>query len=200
MQEIILGKRYQILEKLGDGGMSVVYLGRDIILNRNVTIKILREQFASDEEFVRRFHREAQAVASLSHPNIVSLYDVGNQDDWHYLIMEYVEGRSLKDLIRERAPLSPKDAINISQQICDALSHAHDRGIIHRDIKPHNILVTNSGRIKVTDFGIARAASAATLTYSGNIVGSVHYISPEQAKGAASDEKSDIYSLGVVLF
>lgn len=197
---IILGKRYEIIDKLGEGGMSVVYLGRDIILNRQVTIKILREQFAFDEEFIRRFNREAQAVASLSHPNVVSLYDVGQQDSWHYLIMEYVEGKTLKDVIKEKAPLSTKDAIYFALQICDALSHAHDKGIIHRDIKPHNILVTSNGRIKVTDFGIARAVSSATLTYSGNIIGSVHYLSPEQAKGASSDEKSDIYSLGVVLF
>lgn len=200
MLGVILGKRYEILEKLGGGGMSIVYLGRDIILNRFVTIKILREQFAGDDDFVRKFQREAQAVASVSHPNIVSLYDVGNQDDWHYLIMEYVEGKTLKDVIKERAPLPPHEAIYFAQQICDALSHAHNKGIIHRDIKPHNILVTNNGRMKVTDFGIARAISSATQTYSGNMVGSVHYISPEQAKGAISDEKSDIYSLGVVLF
>ncbi|WP_366921597.1 Stk1 family PASTA domain-containing Ser/Thr kinase [Metallumcola ferriviriculae] len=196
----VLGGRYEIIEKLGGGGMSVVYKGRDTLLNRVVTIKVLREQFASDQDFVRRFEREAQAVASLSHPNIVSIYDVGQQDDAHYLVIEYVKGATLKDYIREHAPLGINDVVGIAIQICDALEHAHENGIIHRDIKPQNILLTPSGRVKVTDFGIARASTAATVTYTGSIVGSVHYLSPEQAKGETADEKSDIYAAGVVLY
>ncbi|GAW91420.1 Stk1 family PASTA domain-containing Ser/Thr kinase [Calderihabitans maritimus] len=196
----LLKSRYEILEQLGGGGMAVVYKGRDTLLNRMVTIKVLREQHASDEDFVRRFQREAQAVASLSHPNIVSIFDVGEEDGLHYLVMEYVEGRTLKEIIREKAPLDVRNAINIVTQICDALDHAHENGIVHRDIKPHNILVTPAGRVKVTDFGIAKAPTTATVTYTGTIVGSVHYISPEQARGEATGAKSDLYSLGVVMY
>ncbi len=196
----VLGGRYEIIGKLGGGGMAVVYKGRDTLLNRMVTVKVLREQFASDQDFVRRFKREAQAVASLSHPNIVSIYDVGQQDNAHYLVIEFVEGATLKEYIREHAPLDLEDAVNIAIQICDALEHAHENNIIHRDIKPQNILLTPSGRVKVTDFGIARASTAATVTYTGSIVGSVHYLSPEQAKGETADEKSDIYAAGVVLY
>ncbi|MBO8167836.1 MAG: Stk1 family PASTA domain-containing Ser/Thr kinase [Thermoanaerobacteraceae bacterium] len=195
-----LGGRYEIIEKIGAGGMAVVYKGRDTLLNRIVTVKVLREQFASDEDFVRRFRREAQAVASLSHPNIVSIYDVGQQDGLHYLVIEYVQGKTLKEYIRENAPLDLEEAVDIAIQICDALEHAHENNIIHRDIKPQNILLTPAGRVKVTDFGIARASTAATVTYTGSIVGSVHYLSPEQAKGEAADEKSDIYAAGVVLY
>ncbi len=196
----VLDNRYEILEQVGGGGMALVYRARDIYLNRIVAVKILREQFTSDEEFVARFRREAQAVASLSHSNIVSIYDVGHEKNTYYLVMEMVEGRNLKELIKEKGPFALERAIDIAKQICDALEHAHEHRIIHRDIKPHNIIITNGGRAKVTDFGIARAVSTATVTHTGNIMGSVHYFSPEQARGEIADEKSDIYSLGVVIY
>lgn len=200
MTEKILDNRYEILEQVGGGGMALVYRARDIYLNRIVAIKILREQLTSDEEFVSRFRREAQAVASLSHTNIVSIYDVGHSGQTYYLVMEMVEGRNLKELIKENGPFPIDKAIAIAKQICDALEHAHEHQIIHRDIKPHNIIITKDGVVKVTDFGIARAVSTATVTHSGNIMGSVHYFSPEQARGEIADEKSDIYSLGVVIY
>ncbi|MGI6606423.1 MAG: Stk1 family PASTA domain-containing Ser/Thr kinase [Peptococcia bacterium] len=200
MTEKILDNRYEILEQVGGGGMALVYRARDIYLNRIVAIKILREQLTSDEEFVSRFRREAQAVASLSHTNIVSIYDVGHSGQTYYLVMEMVEGRNLKELIKENGPFPIDKAIAIAKQICDALEHAHEHQIIHRDIKPHNIIITKDGVVKVTDFGIARAVSTATVTHSGNIMGSVHYFSPEQARGEIADERSDIYSLGVVIY
>ncbi|SHE36053.1 Stk1 family PASTA domain-containing Ser/Thr kinase [Desulforamulus putei] len=195
----LLGNRYEILEQLGGGGMALVWKGKDTFLNRLVTIKVLRPEYASDQDFVRRFRREAQAVASLSHPNIVSIYDVGQENGSHYLVMEYVDGESLKELIRREAPLSPTRVIQLGRQIAEALEHAHENNIIHRDVKPHNILITRSGRAKLTDFGIAQA-SASTLTHTDTIVGSVHYISPEQARGEPAGPKSDIYALGVVLY
>ncbi|MDD4753379.1 MAG: Stk1 family PASTA domain-containing Ser/Thr kinase [Desulfitobacteriaceae bacterium] len=194
------GNRYEIIEKLGSGGMSIVYKGLDTLLNRLVTIKVLREQYASDEDFVRRFQREAQSVASLSHINIVSIFDVGFEENLHYLVMEFVEGQNLKEYIREKGKVSPKEAVPITMQILDALQHAHEHGVVHRDIKPHNILLTKDNRVKVTDFGIARAASETTVTYTGTIVGSVHYISPEQAKGSVIGARADIYAAGVVLY
>jgi serine/threonine protein kinase len=194
------GNRYEIIEKLGSGGMSVVYKGLDTLLNRLVTIKVLREQYASDEDFVRRFRREAQSVASLSHINIVSIFDVGSEGNLYYLVMEFVEGQNLKEFIRENGKVPPKAAVPIAMQILDALQHAHEHGVVHRDIKPHNILLTKDNRVKVTDFGIARAASEATVTYTGTIVGSVHYISPEQAKGSVIGARADIYAAGVVLY
>jgi len=194
------GGRYEIEEKIGAGGMAIVYKARDTLLNRTVAIKVLREQFVSDEGFIRRFRREAQSAASLSHHNIVSIYDVGKDGEADYIVMEYVKGYTLKEIIRKQAPFSPERAIYIVRQIAEALAHAHANNIIHRDIKPQNILVTMDGRAKVTDFGIARAASSATLTHTGDIVGSVHYLSPEQAKGAQTNEQSDIYSLGIILF
>ena len=196
----LLGGRYELLEKIGGGGMATVYKARDTLLQRVVAVKILRNQFVSDPEFVRRFRREAQNAASLSHPNIVAIYDVGEDHDDHYIVMEYVAGRTLKDIIKEHAPLPVSQALAIAAQIGRALEHAHRHRIIHRDIKPHNILITADGRAKVTDFGIARAATTSTLTHSGTIMGSVHYISPEQANGEAAGEKSDIYALGVVLY
>lgn len=196
----VFGGRYEVLDRIGAGGMAIVYKAKDVLLNRIVTVKVLREQFLSDEEFVRRFRREAQAAASLSHPNIVSIYDVGKDGEIEYIVMEYVEGRNLKEIIREYAPLSPEQALNLAAQIGEAIRHAHEHHIIHRDIKPHNVLVTADGRAKVTDFGIARAVSSATVTHTGDIVGSVHYLSPEQAKGLQSDERSDLYSLGIILY
>jgi len=196
----IFGGRYEVLDRIGAGGMAIVYKAKDLLLNRVVTIKVLREQFVSDEDFIRRFRREAQSAASLSHPNIVSVYDVGKEGDTEYIVMEYVEGRNLKELIREYAPLSTDQSINLGRQITEAIQNAHEHHIIHRDIKPHNILVTADGHAKVTDFGIARAVSSATVTHTGDIIGSVHYLSPEQAKGLLSNEQSDIYSLGIVLY
>jgi serine/threonine-protein kinase len=195
-----LGGRYEVLERVGGGGMALVYKARDLLLDRTVAVKVLRPQFAHDEEFVRRFRREARSAASLSHPNIVGIYDVGQDGDAHYIVMEYVEGRNLNEVIRERAPLQVGEAVRIAAQICEALEHAHQNQIIHRDIKPHNILIGNNGRVKVTDFGIARAVTAATITQTGSVVGSVHYFSPEHAKGVATGEKSDLYSLGIVLY
>lgn len=180
--------------------MALVYKGHDLLLHRNVAVKILRQQYVHDEEFIRRFRREAQSAASLSHPNVVSMYDVGQEEDTHYIVMEYVEGMTLNDLIKEKAPLQVEDALHIATQICDALEHAHNNQIIHRDIKPHNILIGKNGRIKVTDFGIARAATSSTITQTGSVVGSVHYFSPEHAKGVAAGAKSDLYSLGIVLY
>jgi serine/threonine-protein kinase len=180
--------------------MAIVYKAKDLLLNRVVTIKVLREQYATDEDFIRRFRREAQAVASLSHPNIVSVYDVGKDGDTEYIVMEYVEGRNLKEIIRDYAPLTTEQTINLARQITGAIQNAHEHHIIHRDIKPHNILVTADGHAKVTDFGIARAVSSATVTHTGDIIGSVHYLSPEQAKGVQSNEQSDIYALGIVIY
>ncbi|OPX88887.1 Stk1 family PASTA domain-containing Ser/Thr kinase [Pelotomaculum sp. PtaB.Bin117] len=196
----LLGNRYEIVEQLGGGGMAIVYKGRDTILNRLVTIKVLRSEFNSDEDFVKRFRREAQAIASLSHPNIVSIYDVGRVDEVDYLVMEYVEGDNLKNLIRLHGPLTPARSAQIARQISDALEHAHENSIVHRDVKPQNILITRDGRAKLTDFGIAREATAATLTQTDAVMGSVHYLSPEQARGENTGPRSDIYSLGVVLY
>lgn len=195
-----LAGRYQILERIGGGGMALVYKAQDLLLNRYVAVKVLRQQFVNDEEFIRRFRREAQSAASLSHPNVVSIYDVGEEDEVHYIVMEYIEGQNLNEIIKERAPLPVDEAVRIAAQICDALDHAHHNQIIHRDIKPHNILIGRNGRVKVTDFGIARAVTSATITQTGSVLGSVHYFSPEHAKGVATGEKSDLYSLGIVLY
>ncbi|MCZ8520197.1 MULTISPECIES: Stk1 family PASTA domain-containing Ser/Thr kinase [Paenibacillus] len=195
-----LGGRYEILERVGGGGMAIVYKGLDILLHRHVAVKILRQQYVHDEEFIQRFRREAQAAASLSHPNVVSIYDVGQEDDVHYIVMEYVEGTTLNDRIKEKAPLQVEEAVHIAGQICDALDHAHYNQIIHRDIKPHNILIGKNGRVKVTDFGIARAVTSSTITQTGSVVGSVHYFSPEHAKGTTTGEQSDLYSLGIVMY
>ncbi|KEO81951.1 Stk1 family PASTA domain-containing Ser/Thr kinase [Tumebacillus flagellatus] len=195
-----LGNRYEVFEQIGGGGMAVVYRALDTLLNRNVSIKVLRAQFSTDDDFVRRFRREAQAAASLSHPNVVNIYDVGVENDEYYIVMEYVDGLTLKEIIQDRAPLPVPEAIDIAKQICAALGHAHENNIVHRDIKPHNILIGKDGRVKVTDFGIARAITSNTITQDGSVLGSVHYFSPEQARGGITDVKSDIYSLGVVLY
>ncbi|MTI69942.1 MAG: Stk1 family PASTA domain-containing Ser/Thr kinase [Firmicutes bacterium] len=196
----ILGNRYEIVEKIGGGGMALVYKAKCRLLNRFVAIKILRPEFTNDEEFINKFKRESQSAASLSHHNIVNIYDVGSEDDVYYIVMEYVKGKTLKKLIREKGKISPKRVINIAIEIAEALNHAHENHIVHRDIKPHNIMVTDDGRIKVTDFGIARAASTSTVTNTSNVIGSVHYFSPEQARGGYTDAKSDIYSLGIVMY
>ncbi|HHV29054.1 Stk1 family PASTA domain-containing Ser/Thr kinase [Acetivibrio mesophilus] len=196
----ILGNRYELIEKIGGGGMALVYKAKCRLLNRFVAVKILRQEFINDEEFLKRFKIEAQAAASLSHPNIVSIYDVGHEDDIHYIVMEYVNGQTLKEYIDENGALYWKDAVNIAIQISQAIEHAHKNHIVHRDIKPHNILFTKDGMLKVTDFGIARAVSSSTITMAGNTIGSVHYFSPEQARGGFTDEKSDLYSLGIVLY
>ncbi|WP_307254569.1 Stk1 family PASTA domain-containing Ser/Thr kinase [Croceifilum oryzae] len=195
-----LSGRYEILNRIGGGGMAVVYKAKDMSLHRNVAVKVLSESLSNDSEFIRRFSREAQAAASLSHPNIVNVYDVGEDDYTQFIVMELIEGPTLKQHIQEQGPLSVEEAAEIAIQICDGLSNAHDNGIVHRDIKPHNILLGASGRAKVTDFGIARAASSSTITQTGSVMGSVHYFSPEQARGGVITEKSDIYSLGVVFY
>ncbi|MDQ7793669.1 MAG: Stk1 family PASTA domain-containing Ser/Thr kinase [bacterium] len=197
----LVSKRYQLLERIGDGGMATVYRGEDILLERRIAVKVLKPPLVADEEFLRRFRREARAAASLSHPNIVNVYDVGQEGDLHYIVMEHVEGRTLKDLIREHGRVAPGDAVFLAAQIARALEHAHASGLVHRDIKPHNILIANDGRVKVTDFGIARVTTGSTLTYGDNgIVGSVTYFSPEQARGDPTEAASDLYSLGVVLY
>lgn len=196
----LLGNRYEVLEQLGGGGMAIIYKGRDTLLNRLVSIKVLRPEFTCDEDFIQRFRREAQAIASLSHPNIVSIYDVGQEDKVHYLVIEYIEGDNLKNIIRAQGTIPPERAMEIARQISEALQHAHQNNIVHRDVKPQNILITREGRAKLTDFGIAKEATTATLTQTDTIVGSVHYISPEQARGETAGPRSDIYSLGIVLY
>lgn len=196
----MLANRYELMEKIGEGGMAVVYKARCTFLDRWVAIKILRDQYANNPEFVDRFQREARAAARLAHPNIVSIYDVGEDQGRHFIVMEYVQGENLKDYLSRRGPLTPQTVAEMGQQVAAALAHAHCRGIIHRDIKPHNLLVSPEGQVKVTDFGIARAAAASSLTETGVVLGSVHYFSPEQAQGGAVDARSDIYALGVVLY
>lgn len=200
MKGKVLAGRYEILGKLGSGGMAVVYKAKCTWLDRVVTVKVLRDELVNDEEFVRRFRQEAQAVARLSHTNIVSVYDVGQENGIYYIVMEFVDGPTLKEYIKQKGKISYQEAIDISIQICSALGHAHENNIIHRDIKPHNILITSKGKVKVTDFGIARAASGTTITYTGKILGSVHYLSPEQARGEVVGISSDLYSAGAVLY
>ncbi|TLS49915.1 Stk1 family PASTA domain-containing Ser/Thr kinase [Paenibacillus antri] len=200
MNGTTLSGRYELIERVGGGGMALVYKARDTLLNRHVAVKVLRQQYVHDEEFIRRFRREAQSAASLSHPNVVSIYDVGQDEETHFIVMEYIEGSNLNDIIKAQAPLQTAEAVHIATQICDALEHAHANGIIHRDIKPHNILIGKNGRVKVTDFGIARAITTSTITQTGSVIGSVHYFSPEHAKGVTAGEKSDLYSLGIVLY
>lgn len=196
----LLGGRYEIVEKIGAGGMAIVYRAKDSKLERFVTVKVLREEFTTDEEFKSRFKIEARSAASLSHTNIVNVYDVGEDGGVYYIVMEYVHGDTLKKAILDKAPFDTLTTLSVAIQMASALSHAHKNHIIHRDIKPQNILVAVDGTIKVTDFGIARAATAATVTTTANALGSVHYFSPEQARGGYVDEKSDIYSLGITMF
>ena len=196
----MLDNRYEILEKIGNGGMATVYKAKCHVLNRYVAIKILRDEFTTDSEFIKRFNTEAQSAASLTHPNIVSIYDVGNEDNLYYIVMELIQGKTLKEIINEDGMLSWKWSVNIAIQIASALETAHKHNIIHRDIKPHNIIITEDGMAKVTDFGIAKAVSNSTITAFGTTIGSVHYFSPEHARGGYTDAKSDLYSLGIVMY
>lgn len=200
MSSRLLSGRYELLEKIGDGGMAVVYKGKDRLLNRFIAIKILRPEFTKDATFVENFKRESQAAAGLTHPNIVGVYDVGREGNINYIVMELIEGRTLNDIIEDEAPMDYKKVIDISKQVASALKIAHKNKIIHRDVKPHNIMITNDGIVKLADFGIARAVNDATLSTGSKIVGSVHYFSPEQARGNYVDERSDIYSLGIVMY
>ncbi|MGE8079208.1 Stk1 family PASTA domain-containing Ser/Thr kinase [Peribacillus loiseleuriae] len=201
---MLIGKRingrYKLLEMVGGGGMANVYLAQDMILEREVALKILRMDFNNDEEFIKRFNREAQSATSLTHPNIVSIYDVGEEDDIYYIVMEYVRGLTLKQYIQKFYPVPIEKALDILKQITSAISQAHHNGIIHRDIKPQNILIDDHGNVKITDFGIALALSATNITQTNAVLGSVHYLSPEQARGGMANNKSDIYSLGIVMF
>ncbi len=200
MSGSVVGNRYELLEKIGSGGMAIVYKARCRLLNRYVAIKMLRAEFNEDAEFLKRFETEAQAAASLSHPNIVSVYDVGIHNKLHYIVMEFVEGITLKEYLVNNGPLPIEKIVDFGTQIASALEHAHAKKIIHHDIKPHNIMITEEGLLKVTDFGLARAVSASTTIAGVGAIGSVHYASPEQARGGFTDEKSDIYSLGVSMY
>ena len=195
-----INERYEIIRSIGEGGMANVYLGYDEILDRNVAIKILRGDLSNDEKFVRRFQREALSASSLSHPNIVEMYDVGEDNGLYYIIMEYVEGKTLKQLLKKRGSLTLSEAIDIMVQLTDGMAHAHDSYIIHRDLKPQNIMIQDDGQIKITDFGIAMALNSTQLTQTNSVMGSVHYLPPEQASGKGSTTKSDIYSMGIIFY
>lgn len=195
-----INDRYQIVRTLGEGGMANVYLAYDTILNRDVAIKILRGDLANDEKFVRRFQREALSASSLSHPNIVEMYDVGEDDGQYYIVMEYVEGKTLKQLLKKRGHLTVTETVDIMLQLTDGIAHAHDSYIIHRDIKPQNVMILENGLIKITDFGIAMALNATQLTQTNSVMGSVHYLPPEQANGEKPTIKGDIYSMGILMY
>ncbi len=195
-----INDRYEIIRNIGEGGMANVYLAYDLILNRNVAIKVLRGDLADDEKFVRRFQREANSASSLHHPNIVEMYDVGEDDGKYYIVMEYLDGRTLKSLVKRRGPLTILEVIDIMTQLTSAIACAHDKYIIHRDIKPQNVMILEDGRVKITDFGIAMALNSQDLTQTNSVMGSVHYLAPEQASGGASTIKCDIYSLGILMF
>lgn len=195
---MLIGGRYEVLNKIGAGGMSVVYKGRDQKLNRYVAIKVLKSEYREDKNFIRKFKEEAQAAACLAHPNIVNVYDVGEEAGDHYIVMELVEGITLKNYIERKGRMTIKEATSIGIQVSMGLEVAHNNDIVHRDIKPQNIMISKDGKVKVMDFGIAKAATSETI--ASNAMGSVHYTSPEQARGGYSDAKSDIYSLGIVMF
>jgi len=195
-----INDRYEILKILGEGGMANVYLAQDTILERKVAVKVLRGDLASDEKFVRRFQREALAASSLNHPNVVQMYDVGEDDGNFYIVMEYIEGRTLKQLIKKRGKLTFSEVVDIMLQLTEGMSHAHDAYIIHRDIKPQNVLILDNGLVKITDFGIAMALNSSQLTQTNSVMGSVHYLPPEQASGKGSTIKSDVYSLGILMY
>ena len=195
-----INDRYQIIKSIGEGGMANVYLAYDTILDRDVAVKILRGDLSNDEKFVRRFQREALNASSLSHPNIVEVYDVGDDNEQYFIVMEYIEGKNLKDLIKKRGKLTVSEVVDIMSQIADGLSVAHDSYIIHRDIKPQNIMILENGLVKITDFGIAMAMNATQLTQTNSVMGSVHYLPPEQASGKGSTLKSDIYSMGILMY
>ncbi len=195
-----INDRYEIIRSIGEGGMANVYLGYDTILDRNVAIKVLRGDLSNDEKFVRRFQREALSASSLAHPNIVEMYDVGEDNGIYYIVMEYVEGKTLKQLLKKRGNLTLSEAIDIMLQLTDGMAHAHDSYIIHRDLKPQNIMIKDDGQIKITDFGIAMALNATQLTQTNSVMGSVHYLPPEQASGKGSTIKSDIYSMGIIFY
>lgn len=196
----IINDRYQIIKTLGEGGMANVYLAHDNILDRNVAVKVLRGDLANDEKFVRRFQREALSASSLSHPNIVEMYDVGEDDGQYYIVMEYVDGKTLKQVLKQRGHLSITEVVDIMLQLTDGLAHAHDAYIIHRDIKPQNIMILSNGMIKITDFGVATALNSTQLTQTNSVMGTVHYLPPEQANGKGSTVRSDIYSMGIMMY
>ncbi|MCA1831852.1 MAG: Stk1 family PASTA domain-containing Ser/Thr kinase [Actinomycetota bacterium] len=196
----VLADRYELNDKLGAGGMADVHIGRDRVLGRTIAVKTLLNQFSGDPSFIARFRREAQSAAALNHPQIVGVYDTGSDNGTHYIVMEYIEGRTLRDVIREEGPLLPERAAEIAADVCAALSYAHQHGIVHRDVKPANIMMTKTGSVKVTDFGIARAMTGDTVTQTAAVLGTAQYFSPEQAQAAPVDQRSDIYSLGVVLY
>lgn len=192
--------RYQIIRTIGEGGMANVYLAYDTILEREVAVKVLRGDLANDEKFVKRFQREAKAASSLNHPNIVEMYDVGEDDGNYFIVMEYVNGKTLKNLIKKRGALSLSETIDIMLQLTSGIACAHDSYIIHRDIKPQNVMILEDGRVKITDFGIAVALNSTELTQTNSVMGSVHYLPPEQANGSGATVKSDIYSLGILMY
>ena len=196
----VLDGRYEILEEVGNGGMAVVYKAKDFDTGAIVAVKILREEYLDNEEFCRRFRNESRAIALLNHPNIVKIFDVCNSPSLQYIVMEYIDGISLKDYIEQQRVVRVKEAVHFTTQILRALMHAHSKGIVHRDIKPQNIMLLPNGRIKVTDFGIARLTTSQTSTITDKAIGSVHYIAPEQARGAATDARADLYSVGVMLY
>ena len=192
--------RYQVIRTIGEGGMANVYLAYDTILDREVAVKVLRGDLANDEKFVKRFQREAKAASSLNHPNIVEMYDVGEDDGNYFIVMEYVSGKTLKSLIKKRGALSLSETIDIMLQLTSGIACAHDSYIIHRDLKPQNVMILEDGRVKITDFGIAVALNSAELTQTNSVMGSVHYLPPEQANGSGATVKSDIYSLGILMY
>src|SRR5881394_2384922 len=199
-QERVYNGRYELVRHIARGGMAEVYLAHDNLLDRPVALKVLFPELSVDRSFVERFRREAQAAANLNHPNIVAIYDWGQEDGTYFIVMEYVEGRVLRDLIRSEAPLDPNQAAEITAEIASALAFAHRNGVVHRDVKPGNVLLTQSGTVKVTDFGIARAGTSDGLTQTGSVMGTATYFSPEQAQGLPVDGRSDVYALGVVLY